>query len=1134
MTNSKDNALFASPQRPHQAGEPKPSARNLRRAQSTLLSVVVGLLLASCVTDELFAAGTLTVSTNVNITKSAANNAEECIAMNPLNPSQLFASETWSLATKYSTNGGQTWQNSNVSALGSSIGDVSAAWDSFGNLFLVRFGANQAVNVGISTNGGATFSLLYTTPSSNNDQPTVVVGPSGVAGQGSVWINYTDSNNRPVAHGARVLGLGNVGAFTAAQNPPGPGGDFGDIAIGPNGQVMIAYQNNGSGVGPDTIKINVDPDGLGPAGFGPVMIATSTQVGGFAPIPAQPNRTIDSEAGLAWDRSGGPHNGRVYLMYTDRTNTASADTDIFVRYSDNQGTNWSSAVRVNDDPVGNGKSQFLPKIALDQTSGNIAVSFYDCRNSAGNNQAEVWAAVSTDGGVTFSPNVKVSGGMSDGTVAAASGFDFGDYTGLTFGSGSFYPCWADNSNSTGDNPAGVHGALDMYTAKVSLANPPQITSFGPTNLTVLLNQPAAFTVIASGPNLAYQWSKNGTVLPGATTSVYSRPSAQLSDTGSYQVVLTNISGSITSPVATLTVIATVPLPVALDNATLSWTTLPATTPWFGQTNVFHVAGTNGAAARSYFIGDNQQTTLSTTVAGPGMLSFWWKVSSQPGADFLKFTASGGGLTNSAQISGEVDWTQQVYYLPAGQQTFQWTYSKDASGASGLDAGFVDQVSYQSGTFLPSITTQPASQGVLAGHPAIFTVVAGGTPVLTYQWHFNGSILPGATGSSFTIAAPTPANVGAYSVGITNAFGGIVSSNALLGFIPMAVAGDDSFGQLDVPGTVTNAVAIAAGAWHSLALKSDGTVAAWGENYDGQCNVPTDLIDAAVIAAGGYHSLSIRSNGTVIAWGANYNGQTNVPAGLSNVVAIAGGTWHSLALRQDGTVVAWGDDSFGQIDVPAGLSGITAIAAGGNHNLALRSDGTVIAWGENTDALGNYAGQSTVPLGLANVTALGAGDYHSLAAKADGSVVAWGANSDRQSSPSPDATGIIAVAGGNAHSLGLKSDATVKAWGNNYYGQCNFPPALTNVIAIAAGNSHSLALVGAPVLPPILVNPSLNGNVFTVWLQTIAGKHYVLEYKTSFTATNWTGLTPVAGTGGLESLTDPNATGFQRIYRVVQY
>src|SRR5205823_3240996 len=232
-----------------------------------------------------------------------------------------------------------------------------------------------------------------------NDQPTVTTGPSGTPGQGTLWINWTDSNNEVIVNGALVTGLGAVGGFNSGQIVPGPGGDFGDIAVGPNGEVMVAYQNNGSGEGPDTIKVNVDMDGTGPGTFGAVMIAANINVGGFAFIAAQPQRSVDSEIGLAWDHSGGPHNGRAYLMYTDRATIATDDTDIFVRYSDDSGTTWSAPVRVNDDPPGNGKSQFLPKMALDQTSGNLAVCWYDSRNSPGNNTAEFWATVSTDGGL---------------------------------------------------------------------------------------------------------------------------------------------------------------------------------------------------------------------------------------------------------------------------------------------------------------------------------------------------------------------------------------------------------------------------------------------------------------------------------------------------------------------------------------------------------------------------------------------------------------------------------------------------------------------------------------------------------------------------------------------------------------
>jgi len=417
----------------------------------------------------------LTVGTNANVTTAAGGNAEQTIAINPLNPLNLFEDDTWSVVGRYSLDGGLTWNNSNVSALGVSDGDVSSVFDDFGNLFLVQFTSVTTLQivVGLSTNGGASFTLLYETSTRKNDQPTIVAGPSSTPGQGSVWISYTDSHNNLEVQGAAVTGLGSVGTFSAAQSPPGSASaDFGDIAVGPAGQVMVVYQSNKTKEGPDTIRANLNASGPG-GSFGAQSSPTVTQVGGFATIPAQPKRLIDAEAGLAWDRSGGPFQGRLYLMYTDRANTNTFDTDIYVRHSDNNGTNWSAPVRVNDDPAGNGKSQFLPRIALDQTSGYIAVSFYDCRNSAGNNATEFWAAVSTNGGASFLPNVKVSAGVSSALApnVAATTFDYGDYSGLTFFGGVFYPCWADNSNSTGNNPDGAMSYFDIYTARVTVNTP---------------------------------------------------------------------------------------------------------------------------------------------------------------------------------------------------------------------------------------------------------------------------------------------------------------------------------------------------------------------------------------------------------------------------------------------------------------------------------------------------------------------------------------------------------------------------------------------------------------------------------------------------------------------------------------
>jgi hypothetical protein len=89
-----------------------------------------------------------------------------------------------------------------------------------------------------------------------------------------------------------------------------------------------------------------------------------------------------------------------------------------------------------------------------------------------------------------------------------------------------------------------------------------------------------------------------------------------------------------------------------------------------------------------------------------------------------------------------------------------------------------------------------------------------------------------------------------------------------------------------------------------------------------------------IAAGAYHTVALKSDGTVVAWGENDLGQTTVPAGVAGVQAIAAGAYHTVALKSDGTVVAWGKNNLGQTTVPAGVAGVQAIAAGPNHTVAL--------------------------------------------------------------------------------------------------------------------------------------------------------------------------------------------------------
>jgi len=354
---------------------------------------------------------------------------------------------------------------------------------------------------------------------------------------------------------------------------------------------------------------------------------------------------------------------------------------------------------------------------------------------------------------------------------------------------------------------------------------------------------------------------------------------------------------------------------------------------------------------------------------------------------------------------------------------------------------------------------------------------------------------------------------------------------------LALFGDGSFGQGFVPVQASNTLAIAAGAWHNLALRPDGLIVAWGDDSSGQCDIPATLQashDAVAVAAGGYHSLAIRLNGTVVAWGASNYGQASVPAGLTGVIAIAAGAWHSVAVRDDGTVAVWGDNSFGQTNQPAGLTNVIAIAAGGNHTLALMANGTVAAWGENTDAQGMGVGQSIVPSGLTNVVAIGAGDYHSLAVKGDGTVVAWGDSSQGQCNVPPGLTSVVAAVGGGGHSVALGTNGVVAAWGADWSGQCDPPSTLTRAAAIAAGEYHTVVMLASNMPPQRLLNPARKGSQFSAQVQTLNGRKYALDFKYSLAATNWTGVCTNTANGALRVLTDPAATGAQRFYRLRQW
>ncbi|MFL6335175.1 MAG: S8 family serine peptidase [Pyrinomonadaceae bacterium] len=205
-------------------------------------------------------------------------------------------------------------------------------------------------------------------------------------------------------------------------------------------------------------------------------------------------------------------------------------------------------------------------------------------------------------------------------------------------------------------------------------------------------------------------------------------------------------------------------------------------------------------------------------------------------------------------------------------------------------------------------------------------------------------------------------------------------------------GTGNFTQPVVPTPVqvtglSNVKAIAAGANYTLAVKTDGTVWGWGSNsvFGGppaggvlglqnasSTATPVQiagLSNVTTVAAGGYHAVALKADGTLVSWGNNQYGQLGdgggpsnptprAVSGLSNVAAVAAGLQHTLALKSDGTVWAWGRNFNGQVGnnsttdrpvpVQVALGGAaTAVAAGLQHSGAVLADGSVKTWGANS-------------------------------------------------------------------------------------------------------------------------------------------------------------------------------------------
>jgi hypothetical protein len=585
---------------------------------------------------------------------------------------------------------------------------------------------------------------------------------------------------------------------------------------------------------------------------------------------------------------------------------------------------------------------------------------------------------------------------------------------------------------------------------------PLLITAQPQGLTAAGGDTVSFNVTAEGLGLTYQWLFNGTTLTGQTSTTLTLTNVQLNQAGNYSVVVSNSYGAVTSAPAALTV---VPFFIIAQ---------PQSQTVYSGTNVVFSGGAQGQ--------------------GP----FGWQ-----------------WLFNGANLPGATDSSLTLTNVQTSQA-----------------GGYTLQISNAFGTLLtsnaqlvvlataPLLLSQSGSRSVFLNSSVTLSVSVTGSLPLSYQWHFNGADIPGATNPSLVISNMQAVNAGVYDALITNPVGATNTTNIVLSLIQVYCWGNNTYGQTNVPRSLGPVTAVAAGGFHNLALRADGTVIAWGAGTNvtaspnlGQSRVPPSATNVTAIAAGGYHSLALQTNGTIVAWGDNSYHQTNVPAWLTNAVAISAGSFHSLALRADGTVVSWGRNTEGQTNVPPGLIHVVSIAAGGFHNLAVRSNGTVVAWGNNTFL------QTNVPGDLTNVVEVAAGQGFSLALKGDGSIVFWG---DTGSRPPLSASNVVALAAGGpvntgpyflGQGLAVRKDGSLVAWGYGNNGQGTVPAGISDVVGIGAGGNHNVALLGDG--RPWIVRQPANQTVYSAGTATFsvtAVSQLPLAYQWQFNGVNIDGAT----------------------------
>jgi len=352
----------------------------------------------------------------------------------------------------------------------------------------------------------------------------------------------------------------------------------------------------------------------------------------------------------------------------------------------------------------------------------------------------------------------------------------------------------------------IAGVVTSAVATVTVLVPPTITS-QPVGSTNILGDNLSFSVGVNGSSpFTYRWRLNGSLLTGATNALLNLMNVQSNQSGGYTVIVTNAAGSITSSVATLTVLVPPTLLTQPQSQSVIQNQSPTLTVGASGTAPFDyqwrfngtgLSGATNAALTLSNIQSNQTgnyTVVVTNIAGivtsavatvtvlvPPRITSHPESRAVVQGQSTSFSADATGTTpltyrwrfNGTMLAGATNALLQLSNIQSNQSGNYTVVVTNVAGSITSSAATLT-------VFVPAgISTQPKRKTVNVTEEALFTVVATGTAPFGYQWRFNGANIDRETGSELTVVNSRPFHAGDYSVVVTNLYGAVTSAAVAL-------------------------------------------------------------------------------------------------------------------------------------------------------------------------------------------------------------------------------------------------------------------------------------------------------------------------------------------------------------------